>query len=706
MQKCTLFLVVSVFCVLLASVVGVSASDLYYSTILSEPSLQSDYHLDEAAGASAVADAKGSNNLLTSKGFQAGQASLLASHNGKAALFDGVSGELTATSGAVFNFDGTQAFSFEFLAQPNVSRSGTDGECAVISNVNPVSPFNGAEIQLVYNNYNDSKTVVRLLIVHDFGAGNYLDVHGTTDLSNGTTHHVVVTYDGSTSASGANIYVDGVPDTVISTNALSGASSASRNSTIGARATNRFLPAILDEIAIYTSALSGSDVFTHYLAFLNTVRATSPMPTDPVAPVPVILDTDLASDVDDVGDLTVLNSLANQGEAKILAIITDSANAYSAPAAKAFLTYFGKGTVPIGAYQGSIPSGAGADSVYTQTINNEFGTPGDVRSNYPDATAVYRQTLAAAVDGSVVIVATGFFEPLSSLLQSSADSASTLTGSQLIAQKVKRLVVVAGIYPTSDGTAEFNLQQDPIAASAVFTNWPTQIISVGIEQGNTVFTGPPSAADPTSNPVKRAYNLFGVSTRQAWGQLGVLYGVRGLSSNFLALGLAGINTVDPVTGDNVWMQSPNRGDSFVGKVVSNSALQAILNPLFGDDPSDHPPFFSGEAPLANSAYFLRFANGTSFSYYSYLSEPRYIYHFDLGYEYWTDANDGKSGIYLYDFTSGDTFYTSPSYPFPYLYDLTSNALLYYYPNPENPDRYNTNGVRYFYDFSNGQIITK
>ncbi len=120
----------------------------------------------------------------------------------------------------------------------------------------------------------------------------------------------------------------------------------------------------------------------------------------------------------------------------------------------------------------------------------------------------------------------------------------------------------------------------------------------------------------------------------------------------------------------------------------------------------HPAFFTGEAALSNGVFFLRFATGNPFGYYSYLTDPRYIFHFDLGYEYVFDANDGKAGMYFYDFASSTFFYTSPTFPFPYLYDFTLNTVLYYYPDPNQADHYNTDGVRYFYRFDTGKIINK
>ena len=128
--------------------------------------------------------------------------------------------------------------------------------------------------------------------------------------------------------------------------------------------------------------------------------------------------------------------------------------------------------------------------------------------------------------------------------------------------------------------------------------------------------------------------------------------------------------------------------------------------FFKLDVSIRPAFFAGETPVGNGVYFLAFPGGNYFGFYSFLSEPGYLYHFDLGYEYVIDANDGQSGIYLYDFKSKDFFYTSPGFPFPYLYDFGLQSIVYYYPDPNNAGHYNTDGVRYFYVFSNGQTITK
>jgi hypothetical protein len=117
----------------------------------------------------------------------------------------------------------------------------------------------------------------------------------------------------------------------------------------------------------------------------------------------------------------------------------------------------------------------------------------------------------------------------------------------------------------------------------------------------------------------------------------------------------------------------------------------------------HPPFFSGETPLG-SIYYLALPNSNVFGYYSYLSDPRYIAHSDLGNEFVVDANDGKGGLYMYDFTSGHWWYTGRQFSFPYMYDFSLNALIYYYANTKIPGHYTTN-PRSFYDFTAGATTT-
>jgi purine nucleosidase len=568
---------------------GISSINEYSNSVLSESSLRGYYRQNDLGGSGIEKDSFGSNDLsvLGTVGF--GSSTLIAVGTTTSAMYNGISGRATASSSAIFDYDVSQAWTVETLVKPNITRSGAT-DYAIFSKMSSSTPFTGYEVQLAYGAVSN-RTVVRTYLINNYAGNNYIEVLGTTDLQNNTVYHIAFTYDGSGLASGVRMYINGVLEPVtIRKDALAGSILNSASATIGARQNAKYFSGNLQEVAIYNKVITPKSIFKHYQSSLNRETDNS-NPSDISQPVSVILDTDMASDIDDAADLAVLHALANNNEAKILAVITSSANEYAPAAVKAINAFYNRSTIPIGAYKGSTPSGYPSSSIFTQKLVNRFGTPGDVRANYPDATNVYREQLAQAADGSVVIVAAGFFAPLKALLQSPADNISSLTGAQLVAAKVKRLVVVAGYYPSNGTihTADFNFISDSASASYVFDNWPTEVQSLGIDIGSTVLTAPAVSADPNLNPVKYAYDLASTTLltngkRPAWGQLGVLYGVRGLSTNFSAQAVNGSTVVQNGTGLTSWTQTPNSQDGFLGKIASDTSLAAILNDLLAMAP--------------------------------------------------------------------------------------------------------------------------
>src|SRR5215471_10944280 len=303
---------------------------------------------------------------------------------------------------------------------------------------------------------------------------------------------------------------------------------------------------------------------------------------NPTPPVNIILDSDMSNSVDDVGDHAVLWALANRGEVNVLAVICSSANDTSAPLMHAIATYYGHPNVLIGAHQGSTPTlENSATSNYTQQMVTRFGIPGDTRANYPNAVTVYRQALAGAPDHSVYIVANGYWQPLQGLLQSPADSISPLTGVQLVAQKVVRLVPGAGFFPSGN---EHDFRVDADAASFVYANWPVEIVNVGVEVSEDVFTGPDFSSSTNTDPIKASYiQSNGGNPVPGFGQMPLLFAVRGLAQNFRVAGLNGQTTIEnfsqPTPGQNNWFQSPQAGHSYLAKQATTAQFQAILNPL-------------------------------------------------------------------------------------------------------------------------------
>ena len=243
-------------------------------------------------------------------------------------------------------------------------------------------------------------------------------------------------------------------------------------------------------------------------------------------PLPVIFDTDMDTDCDDMGAMAVLHALADLGEIEILGTLVSSHYAWSAPCVAAVNQYYGRPSIPIG-----VPKGPGASvhrgSRYARQIAEQFPTSLKTNADAPDAVQVYRRLLHAADDGSVVLVTVGYLTNLSDLLASSGDSISSLTGRELIARKIKRYVCMGGRYPEMLNHGEWgNFMPDPKAVLRVVNEWPLPIWFSG--DGEKVLTGSTLEKTPEANPVRVAYRLYlgQIKTRPSWDQITLLYAVR------------------------------------------------------------------------------------------------------------------------------------------------------------------------------------
>jgi inosine-uridine nucleoside N-ribohydrolase len=253
-------------------------------------------------------------------------------------------------------------------------------------------------------------------------------------------------------------------------------------------------------------------------------------------PVKVVFDTDMASDVDDVGALATLHALADLGEAEILAAGISSRNEHVGPCLDAINTWYGRPNLPIG-YQRGIQVGYPKDtgdpteSKYAEAVAKAFPHRLARSSDAPDAALLYRKVLAGQPDGSVVIVSVGFLTNLKGLLDTPPDPASPLSGEELVRRKVKLWVCMGGKFPNGrfeDGEGEYNVKVDTAASVRAIHDWPTPVVFSGFEIGVRVFTGARLRAAPETSPVRAAYLHFnGLANRQSWDQTAVLYAVRG-----------------------------------------------------------------------------------------------------------------------------------------------------------------------------------
>jgi pyrimidine-specific ribonucleoside hydrolase len=301
-------------------------------------------------------------------------------------------------------------------------------------------------------------------------------------------------------------------------------------------------------------------------------------------PVPVIFDTDMGPDYDDVGAIAILHALADKGEATILATIASTKYSNVTPVLSVLNTYFKRPNIPIGVPKGKAITDRDVQH-WSDTLVARY--PHAVRSNanVPDAITLYRQLLAKQPDGSVTIISVGFMTNLSNLLASKADQYSPLSGKELVSRKVKQLVSMAGKFPAGK---EYNVYMDTPASKAVFTEWPTPILMSGFEIGEQIHSGLPliKNASIRKSPVK---DVFAISMpkakedaggRMSWDQTAVLVGIRGYAPYYAVK--SGRLTMN-ADGSNGWNPS-GKGHQYLVVKMPVPQVEKLINDLIQHQP--------------------------------------------------------------------------------------------------------------------------
>ena len=304
------------------------------------------------------------------------------------------------------------------------------------------------------------------------------------------------------------------------------------------------------------------------------------------APARVIFDTDMGSDVDDVGAVAVLHALADRGEAEIVAMGLSVKHPWSAPCLDALNTHYGRPDIPIGVLKGP---GVDDGCKYAQGVA-EAG-PHDLKSadDAPDVVAVYRKALAGQPDGAVVFVTVGFLTNAAKLLESGPDEHSPLAGVELVRRKVRRWVCMGGTFPEG---REYNLFRDAPASRKALAAWPTPITFSGFEIGEPIQTGAGLKASPRENPVRRAYELYnGLVNRSSWDQTAVLHAVRGIDGGAGSLwdvSAPGTNEVLP-DGNNRWHAAPDGRHSYLVRKQPPAREAEVIEGLMAAPPRHAAP---------------------------------------------------------------------------------------------------------------------
>jgi hypothetical protein len=302
----------------------------------------------------------------------------------------------------------------------------------------------------------------------------------------------------------------------------------------------------------------------------------------PATPVPLVIDTDIFSDADDVGALATAFALQIRHEAQVVAIGVNTRTNRPAVAtnswkcAAAVAQFYGAGNIPLGT---DMPNNG--TELNTADFVGPCATLASPATPVPQsAVSVFRKALVGQADGSVVIAESGYSENLAALLSSPGDAISPLNGRDLIAQKVKELVILAGGYPSRSG--ETNLVGNPAAAQTVAANWPTKIVWSGYEIGDALHTGDTiSRIHPANSPIRVSYEAFVGPNNWTYSYdlIAVYYAVRP-GGSFIEEG-PGTNTINSI-GGNVF--TPGAGNQYYLKLTNRASVEASLEALLGTLP--------------------------------------------------------------------------------------------------------------------------
>jgi inosine-uridine nucleoside N-ribohydrolase len=270
--------------------------------------------------------------------------------------------------------------------------------------------------------------------------------------------------------------------------------------------------------------------------WLSRPPASSDQPAGPPA---LIFDTDMGNDIDDAMALAMIFALEQRGACTLLAVTSSKDHPKSAPFIDALHHFYGRPEVPVGA----VRKGVTPDEGRFLGLIDQRDAQGNLRyprklqtgEDAPEAVALMRKTLAARPNQSVILVQVGFFTNLARLMASEPDEHSPLSGMELLREKVRETVVMAGAFQSINHETlhlEYNVRMDIISAVHVAERWPTPMVWSGYEIGLAApYPWKSIEEDYNSVPthvIKEAYLAYAPShphDRPTWDLTAVLYAV-------------------------------------------------------------------------------------------------------------------------------------------------------------------------------------
>jgi len=299
--------------------------------------------------------------------------------------------------------------------------------------------------------------------------------------------------------------------------------------------------------------------------------------------IPVIFDTDVGNDIDDVLALQMLFNYERKEKIDLLGFTIGKCNPYSILYVDGYSHLNDRGDIPLGfAYNGVNPE----DNKYLRpTLDTLIDgkkilhPQRNLNDSLPEGYKLLRKLLSSQKDHSVVFIAVGPETNLARLLESKSDEYSDLDGKSLVERKVKLLSVMGGLYNNEFDFPEWNIIQDLDAAQKVFSEWPTEIVASGWELGIELLYPHQSILNDFSanHPLSVSYKIYEQMPydRPTWDLTSVLYAIEP-DSGFFTLSQKGTIQIDSV-GRSIFIPSCNGKHRYL--IIEDNQKERTLNAL-------------------------------------------------------------------------------------------------------------------------------
>jgi len=262
------------------------------------------------------------------------------------------------------------------------------------------------------------------------------------------------------------------------------------------------------------------------------VPAPTPSPPVPNTGQRLIVDTDMGFDVDDAVAVCLANALHDAGKVNLLAVVHDTGCELGIGAVSAINHFYGHDNVTLGAWKGRYGGDCnkhyGATDGQNQYLSRVIAKmPGPVTS-YNQAmlgTDAYRKALATAPNASVNIASIGMPTNLADLLATKADAYSPLSGYDLVAAKVNKIVFMDGMYNFGCAAGNIGPSYDCYGNAQTALKMPPGVSLVFSTKGENpdIYTGSGvMASHPDSSPCKEALKNWCCNPNGKWGSTGRL----------------------------------------------------------------------------------------------------------------------------------------------------------------------------------------